>query len=383
MREFVCPSCEIALQRMQQKSGIFWKCTSCGGRSSTVSLMRKHVPREIVNELWQGIRNVDYPEIRQCSCCPGMMEQIPIDLPGGQVLLDVCSRCQFVWFDADEYEQLPLKSLPVDTKTELPYAARETMATWQVKQLADRAKAESGGGDDAPDEFWKYIPAFLGMPVEVGADAEAPNAWITWGLALVIASVSVLTFNGLSELVDQYGMIPAQAWRMGGLTLITSFFLHAGPIHMLSNLYFFLSFGDNVEAVLGKWKFILLLLLATVVGDIAHIMSDPASTIPCIGASGGISGVLAFYALAFPHARLALLLRYYFRFAWMRMPAIGFFAIWIALQVFGVYNQLNGIGSVSYMAHIGGVAVGVVFWALWRLFGYRETNVFRSKLAAD
>lgn len=365
MRDFICPSCEIPLEKKRHSLGVYWDCPACKGRSSTVSLMRKSVPRQIVNEIWQGVRNVDYPEIRKCSCCPARMEQIPVNLPSGQVLLDVCPRCQFIWFDAGEHARLPVDQATLPKEPELPLATRQQLAILEVEGQHAQARADEIG--DGPDELWKYIPAFMGMPVEVDPESESIHAWVTWTLTLIIVAVSSLAFSSLRSAVDAYGMIPAQAARMGGVTLLTSFFLHAGVMHLVGNIYYLLVFGDNVEAVLGKFRFLMLLLLSTLVGNLAHIMADPSSTIPCIGASGGISGVLAFYAIAFPRSRLGIFLWYFMRAGWARVPAVVYFGLWIGLQVLGAMQQIEGIGSVSYLAHLGGVAVGVVFGAVWRI----------------
>jgi membrane associated rhomboid family serine protease len=98
----------------------------------------------------------------------------------------------------------------------------------------------------------------------------------------------------LQEAVQLFGLIPAQAFRLHGLTFITSFFLHAGIIHLVGNMYFLLVFGDDAENFLGPLRYIALIALAAFVGDLLHIASAPASTIPCIGASGGIAGLITF-----------------------------------------------------------------------------------------
>jgi membrane associated rhomboid family serine protease len=145
-----------------------------------------------------------------------------------------------------------------------------------------------------------------------------------------------------------------------------SFFLHGGIFHLLSNLCFLLVFGDKVEDDLGSGRFLLLLTMATVVGDIVHIAADPDSTLPCIGASGGISGVIAYYALKFPRARLGFLFWIFHVFRWVRAPAVVLFVVWIGIQLLGTSNQLAGISNVSYLAHLGGAAVGFVFWLVFR-----------------
>ena len=148
---------------------------------------------------------------------------------------------------------------------------------------------------------------------------------------------------------------------------MTSFVLHGGIFHLVSNMYFLVVFGDNVEDWLGKGRFILLLVGAALVGDIAHILSDPASSVPCVGASGGISGIVAFYAMKFPHAKLGVALRcYYAVFRWISGPAYVFFIFWLILQTIGTWLQLSGFSNVSSVAHLGGASVGMLFWALSR-----------------
>jgi hypothetical protein len=78
-------------------------------------------------------------------------------------------------------------------------------------------------------------------------------------------------------------------------------------MHLAGNLYFLLVFGSNVEDCLGKWRFFALILLATLAGDVLHVLAQPSSIVSCIGASGGISGLIAYYVLKFPHARLDFL----------------------------------------------------------------------------
>src|SRR5437660_12260934 len=91
-------------------------------------------------------------------------------------------------------------------------------------------------------------------------------------------------------------------------------------------------------------------------------LGDPHSTITTVGASGMISGILAFYALQFPHARLTM----FFRFYWVHIPAWGAFLGWGLLQLIGVVNQLSGFSRVSSLAHVGGALSGIVLWLLWR-----------------
>ena len=297
------------------------------------------------------------------------MAVVSAPLPAPAPSIDVCTRCQFVWFDAREYEALPALPAVPGPDDDLPPAARQALALMELKVIRDRAERDNLGAQ-GPDEWWQWIPALLGMPVEADAPAVARLPWVTWGVALAVTLASAYAFVVNPEAaIDAWGLVPAAWWRDGGLTLVTSFFIHGGVLHLVGNMYFLLLFGDNVEEVLGRWRFALLLLAATLAGHAVHILGEPRSALPCVGASGGIAGVLAYYALRFPHARIGILWRFYFLFRWVRLPAYAMFLMWLALQFMGVWAQVRGFSHVSALAHLGGAAAGGLAWVLTRRRG--------------
>lgn len=226
-----------------------------------------------------------------------------------------------------------------------------------------------GLNGDAPDELWKTIPALFGFPVETGVEPLSGRPWLTWSLALLIAAVSLLAFGDFESVVDRFGFVPAHAFRLAGLTPVTAFLLHGGLWHLIGNLYFLLVFGDNVEHHLGRKRTLMLIGAATFVGDAVHALWQPGSLVPCIGASGGISGIIVFYALQFPHARLGFLVRpsaFYFRIHWLQLPAWGALLLWLLLQCWGVFAELSGFSNVAATAHLGGAAAGFLAWLAWR-----------------
>jgi membrane associated rhomboid family serine protease len=268
-----------------------------------------------------------------------------------------------VWFDGQEYSALPQIQRQLSWSETLPQEAREKLALLEIEAIRNRAEHDAGS-DAAPDAWWQWIPGVLGMPVEQNAGGMRALPWITWGVAVLITVVSAVAFFDLSTAIERFGLIPAAFGRYGGLTLLSSFLLHGGWMHLVGNVYFLLIFGDNVEDWLGRWRFLLLLVCATVMGGVAHILGDPNATTPCIGASGGISGVLTFYALRFPRVRLRLLLRLYFWFRWISLPAYVMLLVWVGMQGIGVWVQLSGFGHVSSLAHLGGAGVGMLFWLI-------------------
>lgn len=321
-----------------------------------------------IDRIWRAAREGAGDQGRLCPACEVSMIEIPVSPQADSLKVDVCRLCQFVWFDPSEYEQLPPLLEPARRPQQPPewahQRATEILAVAEAQAIAERARAQSG--DAGPDEVWKVLPGLLGMPVEV-EQADLKNLpWVTWGLTAFISVVSIMTFSTLEQAVRNYGLIPAQALRYGGLTLLTSFLLHGGILHLIGNMYFLVVFGDNVEDYLGRWRYLLLILLAAFAGDFLHIALDPRPEIPAIGASGGISGIIVFYALKFPRARLGFLMRFLFYFRWIRMPAHAFVLIWVILQLIGAMQQAAGTTNVSSLAHLGGAAVGFWFWLNWR-----------------
>lgn len=333
------------------RGGVLWRCPQCRGASSMISTMRTYVPREMVNSFWNAARNQPFARNRICPSCRQPMAEVPVS--GESFAIDVCTRCGFVWFDSGEYQQLPKtpEEVPPVRKT-LPPEITQRMALSDVERLREAAHIEKS----VPDETWKYIPALLGVPVEFDSETVHTFPAVTLSLMMLIAGVSLLGFAGILP-SSVFGLVPAQWARWGGLTFLTSFFLHGGVGHLLGNLYFLYIFGDNVEEVQGRVRFLVLLAASTLVGGMAHVMMNPDSIVPCIGASGGISGVLAYYALRFPRHRIGILI---FFCKWIRFPVIAYLAVWMLFQIMGL---LSGAGRVAYMAHIGGLLTGFAFWA--------------------
>jgi len=323
-----------------------------------LEVLRKVIPRAVLNSLWQKARSGQFSGVRRCPSCRRPMAEIPVDAGGMAEQLDVCTSCHLVWFDRGEFEALPKTSPGKPPSTELSPEARQALALHRLEQVKERQFAEQTG----PNHWWEVAVALFGIPIEYNRTPLRHRPIATWLIAAVIALVSVVAFRDLQSVVTNWGLVPAELGRHFGLTLLTSFFLHGGLIHLLGNLYYLVVFGDNTEDVLGKARYLLLIAAASLAGDVAHILSNPDSAVPCIGASGGISSILAYYCLRFPHARVGII----FWFRWFRMPVGAMFALWVLLQIITATQQAAGISNVAGFAHLGGAAVGILFWLLTR-----------------
>ena len=348
---FRCPRCGRPLTERKTARGLLWHCDQCDGRAATIPVLRRQAPQEAVSRLWQEARGAGRVHSHACPACGNPMVEVRAPAPEGQAeTLDVCPLCGLVWLDAGEWSHAP----------EPPPPNRAPAASSRRRHSPSPSDAIAVGAE--PNEWWQWIPGLLGLPIEVDSPPRRRFPLVTWGVALLLVAVAILTFPHLESWVRAWGLIPADPGRNGGWTFLTAFFLHGGLFHLLSNLYFLLLFGDNVEDALGSGLYALLLLTATLAGNWLHLAADPRSTIPLIGASGGISGVVAFYALAYPQARLALLWRFFFLFEWIQIPAWSMFLFWLLTQLLMAVLQIQGATSVSAFAHLGGAAVGVLFW---------------------
>ncbi|MFH1941916.1 MAG: rhomboid family intramembrane serine protease [bacterium] len=163
------------------------------------------------------------------------------------------------------------------------------------------------------------------------------------------------------------------------LTLFTSMFVHGGVFHLLGNMLYLWIFGDNVEALLGHGRFFLFYVCCGLAATLTHVMIDPNSTMPMVGASGAISGVLGAYFMRFPRAKVHVLIFFFFIIRVVRVSALFVLGFWFIMQVFSGFGSLGMQGGgVAWFAHIGGFVVGMVLVFLFekkeRVQIYRRTG---------
>ena len=164
-----------------------------------------------------------------------------------------------------------------------------------------------------------------------------------------------------SVLYENYALIPYEIVHhtvKAYPTLYTSMFLHAGIGHLGGNMLYLWIFGNNIEDVLGKFRFILFYFICGTIAALGHIATDMDSQIPMVGASGAISGILGAYLILFPFARIKTFVFLGIFWTIARVPAIALLLIWIGLQIL---NSLEpGAGGTAWFAHIGGFIAGVL-----------------------
>jgi membrane associated rhomboid family serine protease len=217
--------------------------------------------------------------------------------------------------------------------------------------------------------------------------------WVTWGLIavnIVIFLYQVSLGSDAPAFMFAYAVVPVAVTHnipqtslpgvpahlpfhtpgLVYLTLLTAMFLHAGWLHIGGNMLYLYIFGDNVEDRMGHLPYLLFYLFCGVVAGITQIAVDPNSTVPSLGASGAIAGVLAAYLVLFPSAGVRTIIFIFIFFTIVTLPAIVLIGLWFLLQFFDGVAALSqvqqGMGGVGYFAHVGGFVSGLVITLLLR-----------------
>src|ERR1043166_1023529 len=188
---FTCPNCSTGLTRTAFEHGMCWGCPNCGGRAGGLALLRRTVAKSCLGSPWRGVSQRRGRASRPCPVCHRPMTEVEEGREEDTLPVDVCTRCEFVWLDRSEYERMPhakQATQPTTTDHSLPPKARELLALYKVDQIA---KEEEQHPNPTPDEMWKYVPAMLGLPVEIDEDPVSRVPWVTWSLAAVVTVVSL------------------------------------------------------------------------------------------------------------------------------------------------------------------------------------------------
>ena len=203
-------------------------------------------------------------------------------------------------------------------------------------------------------------------------------AVIAANIAVFLYQLSVLAVDPrLAEaLIHRLGVVPAA--MMHGMFLgtgeyyriLTSMFLHGGWLHIIGNMLYLWIFGNNVEDSMGHLRFVIFYLLTGTIAACAHIAIQPDSTIPTIGASGAVSGILGAYLVLHPHARIKTLVPLFVFFTVTYLPAWLFLVVWIGWQLLSqtLLPVASNGGGIAYGAHIGGFVAGMVLIPFFRRY---------------
>lgn len=188
-------------------------------------------------------------------------------------------------------------------------------------------------------------------------------------MAIIAINLLVFLFEfSLSDyernaFIEIFGLVPD---RLHLSAVVTSMFLHGSWMHVLGNMWFLWVFGDNVEDTLGHGRYLIFYLLCGIAAAVTHIIFNPNSTLPTVGASGAVAGIMGAYIVRFPHSRILTLVFIFFFITTFEVPASIMLAYWFLIQVFSGLGSIARTnlsaegGGVAWFAHVGGFIAGAV-----------------------
>jgi len=219
----------------------------------------------------------------------------------------------------------------------------------------------------------------VGGMIPFGDASRGPRRYpaITTAIISVNALIFLLEIAGGEAFVKQWSVIPADIvaghhW----VTILTAMFMHAGWMHILGNMVFLWAFGPEVEDAMGRMRYLAFYLLSGLIASLAQIAAMPHSTVPNLGASGAIAGVMGAFLITYPHDQIRTLVLFGFYARITVIPAAILIGSWFIIQLFSQVGSVADVqgGGVAYLAHIGGFIFGVVtapvFERLQRIAGW-------------
>ena len=358
---FTCPPCNVFLSKQSSAAlGLTWVCPSCHGRALTLELLRHAVPQSLVNRLWQRARSGQYATPRRCPACRQPMAEVPIIPAESQTTyLDVCTHCHFVWFDTQEFEELP--RIPVGPLADEAVSRGSKEGCPGVAKLEILRQDQSYATDMlAPPRALVagHCHGMLGMPIMYNDTPLRNRPIVTWSLAAVIATVS---FVAMAHIRSRRGELGVGSGRIRAVLRpdLPDIFPPARRfLHLFGNLYFLVVFGEHTEDVLGT------VVPTFARGNRRHCRRyRPYSGIPS------------------RHHPVCRRQRRNFRRSRLLLPAVSdgpcgyyvvvpldspavviMFALWVLGQAFEAFCVPADFSGVASFAHLGGAAMGALFW---------------------
>jgi membrane associated rhomboid family serine protease len=234
---------------------------------------------------------------------------------------------------------------------------------------------------------------FLAIPFRDDTPSRQLPA-VTRGLIAACAIVFLWQLSpgagGFERSAMEYGMIPAVLFGAARLparlaviapplTLVTSMFLHSGWLHLIGNMIYLFVFGKGVENALGSLRFLVFYLLCGIAAALTQALTDPAATLPMVGASGAIAGVLGAYLVLYPFGHVFVFFWIIIFFRVIAVPAILLLGFWFLMQLLSAEGASAGVGGVAVWAHVGGFIAGMILVLFMRRRGVAMLQAPRTR----
>lgn len=270
-----------------------------------------------------------------CPNCHHMLTRLDVGGATPIAEIDQCENCGGIWFDHAEMDRL------------------EALQAWAKEK--QRINSETTWGN-----WWFQL--LSQMPVEFNIQ---PRRFPLVTAVLIAINVLIFLFQASTPQEAWIDLAARSDRVLAGQdleTLFTSMFLHGGWLHLLGNMYMLYILGDNVEDVLGRWRYLVFYLVCGLVAVVAFVVLSPGSSVPMLGASGAIAGVMAAYFILFRQSKLTFM----FLVIQRKMPVWIWLGVWFLLNLFmsiTSFGMMDESGGVAWVAHVGGFLAGLaIIW---------------------
>jgi membrane associated rhomboid family serine protease/Zn-finger nucleic acid-binding protein len=357
---------------MQHREGTLDHCRRCGGVFLERGQTALTLSPEADPDSWvkAKIATPMGPAKLRCPKDQQLFLAYRVAFGSAAVEVDVCSTCKGLWLDNFEGPKLRHITEEAGRLASGPSEVARLANAIPPPQPAPRMMQSSAAPAVLPDPDLVPQPGaasyffqlLTGLPMEVHNPVRRKPVAI-YSLIAILSVVFAFQFaahasggeQGSRAFNDGLWLVPTEFLSGRRLwTVLTCTFLHGGLLHLLGNLYFLWTFGDNVEDELGTNRFLLLYLGSGLAASLLHVAFNASSTIPCVGASGAIAGAMGAYLSIFPKTKLWIVL-FFVRF---RLGVIWYLGFWIIYQI---VMGVMGMPGVAWYAHIGGFFAGIAF----------------------
>jgi len=290
-----------------------------------------------------------------CRCCPRC--GVPLKKINyaydSNIIVDKCVSCDGVWADGPEVKQLAVYTKGNPKLDKLGVSLVEHVTEQQdLRDITDAAGALRGNVG-----IWLFLPKII---LPVGDDTERRTVPAVT-LGIILTNIAILLWmyfrwEDFPTFFATYGFVPQRIMAGEGMfTFVSAMFLHAGVAHLAGNTLFLWIFGDNVEDAFGHFLFAGFYVACGICASLAFLLSHMGSSIPGLGASGAIGGVMGAYFVLYPRARVNTWVIY----TVVRIPAYIYLGIWFLSQLFFTFLY-RAYEPVGFSAHAGGFAAGIL-----------------------
>jgi membrane associated rhomboid family serine protease len=300
----------------------------------------------------------------KCPACRKPLQKARTHGEYQRIVVQFCPDCKAMFLEGVDFKLL---------KKRKTLASKEPEGTVgrpvsSIKENLEKEHQKLLRGEITSDEYYEkfaedrdlgvkeYLFNFLtGLPIEINVPPQKPPLVTYALLAINVVVFLIIGVNLTREVASVWGLVPAHAQLYA---FFTSMFMHAGIGHIVGNMYFLYVFGDNVEDRLGSKAYLAFYLICGLVAGLVYIIIQHGSTMPVVGASGAISGILGAYLLACPKAKIGIV----FFFYPLKIPAWGYFLVWVAFQFILSAVETN----VAWQAHLGGFFCGLILYPIFK-----------------